>query len=61
MEEEGGPPAESELTAAAEPADTEPDSGGEPALAGESGTIENAGSPNHSTSEADGEQENRGE
>jgi hypothetical protein len=33
----------------------------ETATAGESGTIENAGSPNHNASEAAGEQENRGE
>jgi transcription termination/antitermination protein NusA len=61
MEEEGAPPAEAEVAPEAEPAATEAGSEGEPALAGESGTIENAGSPNHSTSEADGERENRGE
>jgi transcription termination/antitermination protein NusA len=61
MEEEGAPPAESEPAAAAELAGTEAEGGAEAAPAGESATIENAGSPNHSTSEADGEQENRGE
>jgi transcription termination/antitermination protein NusA len=54
MEEEGAPPA-------AEAADTEAEGGGEAALPEESGTIGNAGSPNHSASEAGGEQENRGE
>jgi N utilization substance protein A len=44
----------------AEPEDTEAGSGDESALAGESATIENAGSPNHNASEAAGEQENRG-
>jgi N utilization substance protein A len=53
MEEEGAP--------ALEAADTQAESGGEAALPKESGTIGNAGSPNHSTSEAEGEQENRGE
>jgi N utilization substance protein A len=52
MEEEGAP--------ALQAADTEAESG-EAALPEESGTIGNAGSPNHSTSEAGGEQENRGE
>jgi transcription termination/antitermination protein NusA len=51
MEEEGAPALEA----------AEAKSGGEAALPEESGTIGNAGSPNHSTSEADGEQENRGE
>ena len=59
MEEEGAPAAEPEP--AAELADTEAENGGEAEGAGESATIENAGSPNHSTSEADSEQENRGE
>ena len=61
MEEEGAPPAESEPTPAAELANAETENGTEAEGAGESATIENAGSPNHSTSEAGGEQENRGE
>ena len=54
MEEEGAPPV-------SEVEETEAGSGSDAALPGESATIENAGSPNHSASEAGGEQQNRGE
>jgi N utilization substance protein A len=53
MEEEGAPPVPE--------AEAEAESGSDAALPEESATIENAGSPNHSASEAGGEQQNRGE